>query len=61
MYVIFSNFRQFKIHHLRQLRDINATRRNICCDQNTHLSRFKIRQCSGAGALALIAVNRGRG
>ena len=51
VHIIFGHIRQFKVHHLRQLLDVQAASRDIGGYQNTHLTLFEIRQRTGAGTL----------
>ena len=58
--VIFGDVRQFKIHDMRQLLDIETARRQIGRDQDAHIALFEIGQRLRTRALAFVAVNGGR-
>ena len=57
MHVIFRHIRQFVIHHIRQLIDVDAARRDVGRDQHLQRASFKFAQRFHARALALVAVN----
>ena len=59
MHVIFGDVRQFIIHHMRQLFDVEAARRNIRRHQDAHVPLLEICQRLRARALAFVAVNGG--
>ncbi|MNS88208.1 hypothetical protein D3C72_1221740 [compost metagenome] len=55
--IIFRNVWQLIVHDVRQLFDIEATRRDIRCHQNANVARFEIGQRTGTRPLALVAVD----
>ena len=59
MDVVFRHVGQFEVHHLRQLVDIQPACGDIGRHQHLQLATLEIGQCPGAGALALVAVDRG--
>ena len=60
MHVIFWDIRQFKVHDLRQLIDIETARGDIGGHQHGNLSLFEVIEGTGACSLTFITVN-GRG
>src|SRR5690554_4730547 len=51
VHVVFRHVRQFKVHHLGQLFDVQATGSNVGGNQHAHFTGFKIRQRTGTGTL----------
>ena len=49
--VVFRHVRQFEVHHLGQLFDVQATGCDVGCDQYTHFTLFEISQGSGTSTL----------
>ena len=58
MHVVFRHVGQFVVHDLRQLLDIQTTRRDVRRDQHAHFAVLEAGQCLGTRILALVAVNR---
>src|SRR5690606_6359552 len=61
VHVVFRHVRQFKVHNLGQLLDVQTTSSNIRGDQHTHFASLEVGQCAGTGTLGLVAVNRSGG
>jgi hypothetical protein len=60
VHIVFRNIGQFKVHHMRQLVDIEPSSRNIGCNQHTNLAVLEIGQRARSCALALVAMYRRR-
>ncbi|CNT66157.1 Uncharacterised protein [Salmonella enterica subsp. enterica serovar Bovismorbificans] len=58
VYIIFRHVRQFIVDHVRQLFNIQTTRRNIRRHQHANIAGFKIGQRAGTCALRFITVDR---
>ncbi|CAB3722382.1 hypothetical protein LMG3441_03947 [Achromobacter kerstersii] len=61
VHVVFRHVGQFEVHHLRQLVDVQATGGDVGRDQHRHGAVLEAGQRTGAGGLALVAVDRGGG
>src|SRR5690606_29577269 len=60
VHIVLSHVGQLEVHHMGQLVDIQAAGGDIGCHQHADAVALEIRQCLGASALALVAVNGGR-
>ena len=60
MNVILGHVRQVEIDDVRQLLDIEATRRDVGGDEHLHLAGHEVLECTNARVLALVAVDRVR-
>ena len=57
MHVIFGHIGQLKVHHVRQLVDVDAARGNVGRHQHLQFASLELAQGTGAGTLALVAVD----
>ena len=53
----FGNVGDFKIDHMGELIDVNTASSNVCGDENTRLTRFKVFQGVLTRILAFVAMN----
>src|SRR5690606_31286732 len=60
VHVVFSDVRQFEVHHLRQLVDVQTARGDVGRDQHRQLAVLEIAERTRARRLALVAVDCGR-
>src|SRR5688572_12206026 len=58
VHVVLGHVRQLEIHDLRQLRDVDATRRNVGRDEHLDLVVLEVRERPRPRALRLVAVDR---
>ena len=58
MHIVFCHVRQFEVHNMRQLVNIEATGRNVGCDQHSNLACLEVSQGFRTSALPFAAVNR---
>src|SRR5882724_13662782 len=61
MHVIFRHIRQFKIHYMWQLIDVQPTRGDVGGDQHWQGAVLELCQSFGACRLAFVTVDRGGG
>ena len=54
--VIFADIRNFVVHHMRQIVDVDTACGNIGSNQGADFTRFEATQCLRAGGLALVAM-----
>ena len=59
VYIILGHVGQFKVDHLRQLVDIQASRPNIGSNQHSYITTLETSQRLGPCTLALVAMDRG--
>ena len=59
VHIVFWYVWQLVVHHVRQLFNIQTARGDIGGHQYANAARFKVSQCAGTRALALVAVNSG--
>ena len=60
VHVVFRHAGQFVVDHMRQIDDIDAARGNVSRHQNLQVAGLEFLQRTGAGCLALVAVDRQR-
>ena len=60
VHIVFAHVRNFKVHHVRQVVNVNTACCNIGSNQRANVAAFKTCQCLRARALALVAVQRHR-
>ena len=61
MHIVLGHVGEFKVDHMRQFIDIQATCCNVGGNQHTHVTGLETGQCTGTRPLALVAVNGGGG
>ena len=57
MNIVFRDIGQFKVHHVRQLLDIQTAGGDVRGNQHAYLAGLEPGQCTGTRPLALVAVN----
>ncbi|VVE71164.1 hypothetical protein PPN31119_03838 [Pandoraea pnomenusa] len=60
VHIVFRDFRQVEVHHVRQLVDVDPARGDVGGDQHLERAALELGQRARAGALALVAVDRQR-
>ena len=60
VHIVFADVRDFVVHHVRQLVDVDAAGRDVGRDQRADVAVLETGQRLGPGALALVAVQRHR-
>ncbi|MCG3189580.1 MAG: hypothetical protein LKCHEGNO_02048 [Burkholderiaceae bacterium] len=61
VHVVLGHVGDLEVHHVRQLVDVDAARRDVGGHQHAQLAALELGQRLGARALALVAVDRHRG